>query len=59
MFISCCLVIFHLTGYENFPIHRLDTQIPIKVRLNTILTSATKHLMNIDKDNLDLHLNVF
>lgn len=59
MFISSCLVIFHLTGYENFPIHRLDTQIRIEVRLNMILTLATKHLMNIDKDNLDLHLSVF
>ena len=40
--------------YENFPGHRFETQIHIQtqIRLNTILTLATKHFMIINKDNL-------
>ena len=59
MFVCCCLVIFYLTGSKNFPEHRLDTQIHVQVRLSMILTLATKHLMIINKDNFDLHFNVF
>ena len=46
---------------ENFPGHRLGTQIHIQtqIRLNTILTFATKHLMITNKDNLYLHPKAF
>ena len=39
---------------ENFPGHRIETQIHIQTQipLNTIFTLATKHLMITDKDNL-------
>ena len=37
---------------QNFPGHRLETQIHIRTqnRLNTILTLTSKHLMIINKD---------
>ena len=45
---------------ENFPGHRFETQIHIQtqIRLNTIVTSATKHLMIANKNNLYLHLKI-
>ena len=47
--------------YENFPGHRFETQvhIQIQIRLNMIFTLATKHLMIINKNNLNLHLKAF
>ena len=49
----------------NFPGHRFSwTQIrgqihiQTQIRLNRLLTLATKHLMIIKKDNLYLHLKV-
>ena len=46
---------------ENFPGHRFETQIHIQtqIRLNDILSLATKHLMIINKDNICLHLKAF
>ena len=46
---------------ENFPGHGFETQIHIhtQIRINTIFTLATKHLMIIKKDNLYLHLKTF
>ena len=46
---------------ENFPGHRFETQIHIQtqIRLNTILTLATKPDYEINKDNLYLHLKAF
>ena len=48
-------------SHENFPGHRFERQIHIQtqIRLNTVLTLATKHLMIIYKDNLYLHLKAF
>ena len=48
-------------SYENFPGHRFETQIHIRtqIRINTIFTLATKHLIIINKDNLCLHLKAF
>ena len=45
---------------ENFPGLRFETQIHIQtqIRLNTIVTSATKHLMIANKNNLYLHLKI-
>ena len=47
--------------HENFHGHIFETQIHIQtqIRLNTILTLATKQLMVIDTDNLYYHLKVF
>ena len=51
--------------YENQLWKHSWTQIQDKIhvqtqiRLNTILTLATKHFMIINKDNLYLHLKVF
>ena len=49
-----------LETYENFPGHRFETQIHIQtqIRLNTIVTSATKHLIIANKNNLYLHLKI-
>ena len=46
---------------ENFPGHRFETQIHIqtRIRLNTVLTLATKHLMIINKNNLYLQFKAF
>ena len=48
-------------SYENFPGHRFKRQIHIQtqIRLNTILTLGTKHLILINKDNLYLHFKDF
>ena len=48
-------------GQNNFPRHRLETQIHIQtqIRTNMTLPLATKHLMIINKDNLYLNLKVF
>ena len=50
-----------MKSYENFPGHRFETQIHIQteIRLTTILTLATKHLMIINKDNFYLHVKAF
>ena len=51
----------HYTN-ENFPGHRFETQIHFQtqIRLNTILTLATKHLLIINKNTyIYLHLKIF
>ena len=46
---------------ENFSGHRFETQVHVQtqIRLNMILTLATKHDYEINKDNLYLHLKAF
>ena len=47
--------------HESFPGNRFKTQIHIQahIRINTIFTLGTKHLMIINKNNLYLHLKTF
>ena len=61
-------IVFDTIGQENIkklsekcPGQRLETHTHIQtgIRLNTILTLATKRLMIINKDNLYLYLRAF
>ena len=52
-------IFLYLLCYWKFAGHIFETQIHVQtqIRLNTILTLATKHLLSINEDNVYLPLD--